>query len=87
MVDVGFPGTCWLMKPDGQRLDSTVNQHDLAPWLSRVNSNEDFFYDGSKRVIAEVSDSGGVVNDMSEPNGTLGPMGSNGNQLERRRRV
>ena len=47
IVDLGYPGTYWIMKPNGERLKSTVNQRDLAPWLSRLNSNEDFFYDGT----------------------------------------
>jgi len=49
VVDVGFPGTYWLMTPQGLRLDSTVNQSDLAPWLSQVEPNQDFFYDGTTR--------------------------------------
>jgi transposase InsO family protein len=38
VVDLGFPGTYWLMKPDGTRLDSTINQADLAPWLGGGDS-------------------------------------------------
>jgi transposase InsO family protein len=48
VVDLGFPGTYWLMTPDGLRLDSTVNQSDLAPWLAPVDDNEDYFYDGTQ---------------------------------------
>jgi transposase InsO family protein len=55
VVDVGFPGTYWLMTPDGRRLDSTVNQQDLAPWRSPVTSNTEFFYDGSSRVVTDPS--------------------------------
>jgi transposase InsO family protein len=32
VVDVGFPGTYWLMTPDGRRFRSTVAEHDLAPY-------------------------------------------------------
>ncbi|KAI3650144.1 hypothetical protein MP228_005001, partial [Amoeboaphelidium protococcarum] len=47
VVDVGFPGTYWLMTPAGLRLDSVVNESDLAPWLKSVQQNESFFYDGT----------------------------------------
>ena len=49
VVDVGFPGTYWLMDTNGRRLDSTVNQRDLAPWLSGINDNQSYFHDGTKR--------------------------------------
>jgi hypothetical protein len=49
VVDVGFPGTYWLMTPQGLRLDSTVNQNDLAPWLHDTERNVSFFYDGTSR--------------------------------------
>jgi hypothetical protein len=49
IVDLGFPGTYWLMTPDGLRLDATVNESSLAPWLQPVRPNEDFFYDGYAR--------------------------------------
>jgi len=55
IVDVGFPGTYWLMDPQGQRLDSTVNQSNLAPWLAPTTSNETFFYDGTNRNVTEDS--------------------------------
>ncbi|KAH9270477.1 hypothetical protein BASA83_007478 [Batrachochytrium salamandrivorans] len=35
-VDVGHPGTYWIMTPQGLRLPNAVNQNDLAPWLSPV---------------------------------------------------
>jgi hypothetical protein len=50
VVDVGFPGTYWLMSPDGQRLDSTVPEADLRPWLG---SNHSQFYDGTRRSRPE----------------------------------
>jgi hypothetical protein len=45
VVDVGFSGTYWLMTPNGRRLDSTVNEADLAPWLVPTEENKDYFYD------------------------------------------
>jgi transposase InsO family protein len=36
IVGLGHPGTYFLMKPDGQCLDSTVNQRDLASILTWV---------------------------------------------------
>lgn len=46
VVDVGFPGTYWLMTPNGRRFDNTINESDLAPWLAPVQSNTEYFYDG-----------------------------------------
>lgn len=51
VFDVGFPGTYWLMAPDGRRFDSTVNEADLAPWLQPTDSNREFFYDA--RQVSE----------------------------------
>ncbi|KAH9274702.1 hypothetical protein BASA83_002899 [Batrachochytrium salamandrivorans] len=42
IVDVGFPGTYWLMDPQGRRFDSTVNERDLAPWLTQTDSNQEY---------------------------------------------
>jgi hypothetical protein len=53
VVDVGFPGTYWLMEPNGRRLDSTVNQSDLAPWRSSVQNNQSFFHDGTLRSTVD----------------------------------
>jgi len=47
VVDTAYPGTYYLMTPAGLRLDSVVNQDDLAPWLAVTMDNEDFFYDGT----------------------------------------
>ncbi|KAH9245142.1 hypothetical protein BASA81_017397 [Batrachochytrium salamandrivorans] len=49
VVDVGHPGTYWIMTPQGLRLPNAVNQNDLAPWLAPVVDNIDFFYDGTKQ--------------------------------------
>jgi hypothetical protein len=46
VVDVGFPGTYWLMSPDGRRFDSTTPESDLRPWLG---SPDNEFYDGTRR--------------------------------------
>ena len=35
VTELGFPGTYWLMKANGQRLDSLVNEAQLAPWISQ----------------------------------------------------
>ena len=42
---IGFPGTYWIMKPDGTLSDSTVNQSDLAPFLAKTRPNRNFFVD------------------------------------------
>ncbi|KAH6582544.1 hypothetical protein BASA61_008443 [Batrachochytrium salamandrivorans] len=47
VVDVGHPGTYWLMTPQGLRFPNAINQSDLAPWLAPVIDNVDFFYDGT----------------------------------------
>ncbi|KAH9274689.1 hypothetical protein BASA83_002880 [Batrachochytrium salamandrivorans] len=49
VVDVGHPGTYWIMTPQGLRLPNAVNQADLAPWLAPVMDNVNFFYDGTNR--------------------------------------
>ena len=49
IVALGHPGTYFLIKPDGQRLDSTVNQRDLAPWLATTKDNEEYAYMGSSK--------------------------------------
>ena len=49
IVQLGHPGTYWLMTPRGNWLDSTVNQNDLAPWTATTTDNEDYFYDGTSR--------------------------------------
>ncbi|KAH9267514.1 inosine/xanthosine triphosphatase [Batrachochytrium salamandrivorans] len=36
VVDVGHPGTYWIMTPQGLRLPNAINQADLAPWLAPV---------------------------------------------------
>ncbi|KAH9245031.1 hypothetical protein BASA81_017509 [Batrachochytrium salamandrivorans] len=56
VVDVGHPGTYWIMTPQGLRLPNAVNQNDLAPWLAPVVDNIDFFYDGTNRNTALTGD-------------------------------
>ena len=34
IAELGFPGTYWLIKANGQRLDNLVNEAQLAPWIS-----------------------------------------------------
>ncbi|KAH9246295.1 hypothetical protein BASA81_016152 [Batrachochytrium salamandrivorans] len=48
IVDVGYPGTYWIMEPSGRRFDSTVSELDLAPWLQATESTL-AFYDGTSR--------------------------------------
>ncbi|KAH9273051.1 hypothetical protein BASA83_004623 [Batrachochytrium salamandrivorans] len=40
VVDVGHPGTYWLMTPQGLRFPNAINQSDLAPWLAPVIDNK-----------------------------------------------
>ncbi|KAH9270976.1 hypothetical protein BASA83_006932 [Batrachochytrium salamandrivorans] len=47
VVDVGHPGTYWLMTPQGLRFPNAINHSDLAPWLAPVIDNVGFFYDGT----------------------------------------
>ena len=49
IVQLGYPGTYWLMDPQGRRLPTTVNQAELSPWLARTPDNVDYFYDGTAR--------------------------------------
>ena len=51
IVKLGFPRTYYIMDSNGRWLDSTVNENDLAPWISRTIDDQDYFYDGSKRII------------------------------------
>ena len=61
VVDVGHPGTYWLMEPSGRRLDCTMNERDLAPWLHPTESNLSFF-DGTHRTELNTdSEEGGSV--------------------------
>jgi transposase InsO family protein len=69
VVDVGFPGTYWLMNPQGLRLDYTVNQNDLAPFLHRTEDNVSFFYDGTSRG-GRIPEEGDSV--ITPPDSTLG---------------
>jgi hypothetical protein len=41
VVDYGHPGTYWLMYPDGKRLDNTVNQERIAPWIENSEYSAD----------------------------------------------
>lgn len=61
--DLGFPGTYWLMRPDGSMLDSTVSQTHLAPWLSDTQDNIDYFYDGRIGGRENTVDTQGFLDD------------------------
>jgi hypothetical protein len=52
----GHPGTYFLISPRGDVWNSSVNQFDLAPWLSRTEDNVTFFYDGTSREWDSDSD-------------------------------
>ena len=52
IVDIGFPGTYWIMTPQGQRLPATINQSELAPWITPVKDNTEFFYDKTSRFVS-----------------------------------
>ncbi|KAH9246495.1 hypothetical protein BASA81_015947 [Batrachochytrium salamandrivorans] len=54
IVDVGHPGTYWIMTPQGTRYPNSINQNDLAPWLAPVVDNIDFFYDGTKTRNSDI---------------------------------
>ena len=48
VVELGHPRTYRLMTPAGRRLESQVNENDLAPWRAQTSSNVSFFYDGTQ---------------------------------------
>jgi transposase InsO family protein len=62
VVDYGHPGTYWLMYPDGRRLDNTVNQERLAPWISNDLNNAN-----SESVISNGSNSERLMLNDSVP--------------------
>lgn len=55
IVGLSYPGTYYLMTPQGLRLDSTINQNELAPWLNPPVVNHDFFYDTTARRTTNLS--------------------------------
>jgi hypothetical protein len=48
VVARGYPGTYFIMKPNGQQIETPVNQRDLAPWLAKTFDDQDYFFDGTK---------------------------------------
>ena len=54
VVELGFPGTYWLMGPDGIRLPSLVNESHLKPWLSQ--SQEELSDNEEISINEEVND-------------------------------
>ena len=60
VVDVGHPGTYWLMEPSGRRLDCTMNERDLAPWLHPTSPGICFF-DGTSRSDLGPEEGGSVI--------------------------
>ncbi|KAH9271471.1 hypothetical protein BASA83_006324 [Batrachochytrium salamandrivorans] len=74
VVDVGHPGTYWIMTPQGLRLPNAVNQNDLAPWLAPVVDNVDFFYDGTSRTGTGLSTPGPRYDTDRKKIATLGTL-------------
>ena len=52
IAEIGFPGTYWIMAPNGTRWPNVVNQVELAPWLANIKANQSFFYDGKRVTFA-----------------------------------
>lgn len=52
IAEIGFPGTYWIMAPDGTRWPNVVNQVELAPWLATTKANQSYFYDGKRVTFA-----------------------------------
>ena len=64
VTELGFPGTYWLMKANGERVDSLVNESLLAPWISQdeleeINFNESNQLENDDVDIPPVGDSDG----------------------------
>ena len=58
VVSLGPPGTYRLRNSRGDLLPSLVNQSELAPWLTPLADNENFFYD---RTVTEEMGGGVTV--------------------------
>jgi transposase InsO family protein len=56
VTELGFPGTYWLIKANGQRLDSLVNEDQLAPWISQDELEESNELESIIRVDQEGED-------------------------------
>jgi hypothetical protein len=68
VVDYGLgKDTYYIMEPNGRRLDSTVAQVELAPWLEPLEDGKDFFYDGTRRAANEQAPSPLVTRYVEEP--------------------
>jgi hypothetical protein len=55
VVELGFERTYWLMKANGQRLDSLTNEAQMAPWISQKELdalNEERLLNGSGNTQA-----------------------------------
>jgi hypothetical protein len=53
---VGFgivPSTYYLMDSTGKRMDYTVAQDNMAPWLAPLGSNQEYRYDPTPREIVD----------------------------------
>jgi hypothetical protein len=50
------PGTYQIMDMRGQRLDYSIAQDNLAPWLVPLLSNQEYSYDPIVRELVDVSD-------------------------------
>ena len=49
---IGHPGTYWIKTPRGEISTSTINQRDLAPWLSKTVPNQSFFVEAPAEPTA-----------------------------------
>ena len=56
VTELGYPGTYWLIKPSGQRLDSLVNESLLAPWISQDDLDQINFI-ASNQLVNEAEES------------------------------
>ena len=50
------------MEPNGRRLDSTVNQVDLAPWRANPSDNQTFVHYGTPRRTTLVEEPKELMN-------------------------
>ena len=62
VVEYGHPGTYWLMYPDGKRLDNTVNQERLAPWIENSEYSASNNADSNRDVSSSLG--GDNVNEL-----------------------
>jgi hypothetical protein len=52
----GYFPTYWLRTPNGEILANLVNQSNLAPWTTRLENNEDYFFGFERAEEIEYAD-------------------------------